>query len=80
MKTEFIKVNKTIFDYKAYIREVEWLKFDIKRRILDLLEKDFIKLEEIEETYDQLFLKLYNKRLDLHLHVECKKQSREIFV
>ena len=80
MKKEFITVNKIIFDYKQYIKEVEWLKWEIKKRIIALLEKDFMLLEKFEERYDSLHLVFYNKRLDLRLNVECIKKTKEEFI
>lgn len=80
MNKEFITVNKAIFDYKEYIKEVEWLKFEVKKRIIILLEKDFMLLEEFEERYDSLHMIFYNKRLDIRLNVECVKKTREEFI
>lgn len=73
MKERFVKINGNIIDYKQYIREVEFLKYEIKRRILDLLEKEFIILKNVEENEFNLMLTLYNKRLDLRFEIECAK-------
>ena len=80
MNKEFITVNKAIFDYKEYIKEVEWLKWEVKKRIITLLEKDFLLLEEFEERYDSLRMVFYNKRLDIRLDVECIKKAKESFI
>jgi hypothetical protein len=80
MKKEFIKIDKSIFDYKQYIKEVEWLKWEVKKRIISLLEKDFLLLEDFEERYDSLHLVFYNKKLDLRINVECIKQTPERFI
>ncbi|MBR9691001.1 hypothetical protein GOV08_04930 [Candidatus Woesearchaeota archaeon] len=77
---QFIKINNSIFDYKQYIKEVEWLKWNVKQRLLDILDKDFVTVEEFEESYDKLNITFYNKRLDIRLEVECFKQSEETFV
>lgn len=80
MKYEFVKVNNTILDFRRYIKEVEWIKYNIKRKILDLIAKDFIVVKEAEERYDHLNLVLYNKRVDIEIHIECHKKSKESFV
>jgi len=80
MKNEFIKINKSIFDYKQYIKEVEWLKWEVKKKIIALLEKDFLLLEEFEERYDSLKMVFYNKRMDIRINVECLKNTPERFV
>lgn len=80
MNKEFIKIRKTVYDYKQYIREVEFLKYDIKKRLLDIMDNDFIKVEEFEENYNSLFIKFYNERLDLNFEVQCFKKTNELFV
>lgn len=80
MRKEFIKVNKSIYYYKQYVREVEWLKYNVKRRILDSLDKEFIVVKDFEESYDRLRICLYNKNLDLAIDIECFKRDRETFV
>ena len=80
MKKEFVKVNKSIFYCKRYIQEVEWLKYEVKRKITDILEKDFIKIEEFEESFDKLHIVLYNERLDIKLEVDCIKKQPMVFV
>lgn len=80
MQKQFIKLNGKIIDYKDYIKEVDFLKYEIKRRILDLLEKDFIKLKCVEEDSLKLSLKLYNKKLDLYFEIECTKLNPLHFV
>jgi len=80
MKNEFIKVNKSIFYYKQYIREVEWLRYNVKRKVLHLLDKEFVVVKNFEEDYDKLKISFYNTRLDIIIHIECFKKSNEIFV
>ena len=80
MSNKIINVNENFFDYKRYIKEVEWLRYDIKRRIIGILEKEFILVEKFEERYDKLHMIFYNKRIDLRIEVECLKQSPEKFV
>lgn len=80
MQKQFIKINGRIIDYKDYIKEVDFLKYEIKRRILDLLEKDFITLKYVEENNLTLLLKLYNKNLDLYFEIECSKLKPFKFV
>jgi hypothetical protein len=80
MKKEFINVNNAIFDYKKYVKEVEWLRHDIKQKISDILEKDFILVEKFEESYDKLHMVFYNKKIDIRIEVECLKQTPERFI
>lgn len=80
MNNEFIKIRKTVYEYKRYIREVEFLKYDIKKRLLDIMDNEFIKVEEFEENYNSLFIKFYNEKLDLNFEVQCFKKTNELFV
>ena len=73
MRRQFVKINGKILDYKEYLKEVDFLKYDIKRRILDILEKDFVILNRAEETELKLMLRLYNRKLDLYFEIECSK-------
>lgn len=80
MKKEFIRINNRILDYKEYIKEVEWLRYDIKRKITTILEKEFMVVEEFEEKYDRLHMIFYNKLLDIRIEIECLKQTTEKFI
>ena len=51
MRKEFIKVNRSIFYYKEYVREVEWLKYDVKRKILGILDKGSNRVTIIDTRY-----------------------------
>lgn len=80
MRKQFVKINGKIFDYKDYIKEVDFLKYEIKRRILDILEKDFITLKCVDEDKFSLTLKLYNKKLDIYFEIMCKKSKPLHFI
>ena len=66
----FVKINKTIFDEKEYIKEVIWLKNNTKRKLIDLMEKDFILINNFEKSFDHLKLELYNKRFGISINFE----------
>jgi hypothetical protein len=79
MKKEFIKFNSMILDYKRYIKEVEWLRYDVKKKIISILDKEFIVVEEFEEGYDRLHMVFYNKMFDIKIEIECLKKTKEVF-
>jgi hypothetical protein len=66
----FVKINKTIYDEKQYIKEVIWLKNDTKRRLVDLLNKDYILINNFENSFNHIKLQLYNKKLGINIYFE----------
>jgi len=72
---KIIKIANRYLEEKQYIREVLWLKYDVKRRLLDLLDQEFIILKDVEKSFDHLALRLYNENLNLNLEFEFKSQA-----
>lgn len=81
MKKEFISVQKTIYDYNEYVKNVILLKNYLKNKLRSFLFKeDFVLRMNRNITYHHSHLRFYNKEKDLELEIIIKKKSKEVFV
>ena len=77
---QFVKVSNRILDEKNYISEIMWLKYETKRKLITLLDKEYIKIEDFEKSYYHFKVKLHNEKLDTYIDMEFYRNKKPSMV